>query len=301
MPVSEIFLDFTAAFLELLLDVAPFYLVGVITGALVQTYATERLGARLLGGRGAGAIGRAVAAGAILPGCSCTTVPMARGLQGTGAVGLGTIAAFILVSPLLSPTTVVLTWGVLGWQMTLARIVASVLGALALGLIIARFETWFEATEPTSAQEAEGCCHDGSCDPAPPTLRTALREILRETAPYLLLGLGIASLLTTLLPSDAIPRFLGGASGVAAFALAAIVGIPLYTCEGEEVPVTLGLMSVGLGAGPALTFLLGSVGTCIPTALMARGVIGDRALVVYLLWWFVLAIGAGVTYGAMVG
>lgn len=291
---------FLAAFLWLLVEVLPFFLIGVLTGALVQTYATERIATRLLGGRGLGALGRAVAAGAILPGCSCTTVPMARGLQGTGTVGLGAISAFILVSPLLSPTTVALTWGVLGWEMTAARIVASILGALALGLIIDRFEGWFRGTVPAAAETESACCANDCCDPEPPTLRASLTDILRETVPYLLLGLGIAALLTTLLPPDAIPRFLGGASGVAAFALAAIVGIPLYTCEGEEVPLTLGLVSVGLGPGPALTFLLGSVGTCIPTALMARGIIGDRALAFYLGWWFLFAIGSGVVFQALI-
>jgi len=293
-----------ASFLWLLLEVLPFFLVGVLTGALVQTYATERIATRLLGGTGIGALGRAVAAGAILPGCSCTTVPMARGLQGTGGVSLGTITAFILVSPLLSPTTVALTWGVLGWEMTAARILASIAGALVLGLLVQRFEGWFRATPPTADTRAPAsacCAADDCCEPGRPTLRGSLREILRETIPYLVLGLFVAALLTTLLPDDAIPRLLGSASGVAAFALAAIVGIPLYTCEGEEVPVTLGLVAVGLGPGPALTFLLGSVGTCIPTALMARGIIGDRALAFYLAYWFLFAIASGVAFQALLG
>jgi hypothetical protein len=38
------------------------------------------------------------------------------------------------------------------------------------------------------------------------------------------------------------------------------------------VPLTVGLLAAGLGPGPSLTFLLGSVGTCVPTLLMSRGI-----------------------------
>jgi uncharacterized membrane protein YraQ (UPF0718 family) len=89
----------------------------------------------------------------------------------------------------------------------------------------------------------------------------------------------VAAVLSALVPEDAVSDLLGGSSGVWAFALAAAVGIPLYVCEGEEVPLTVGLLAAGLGPGPSLTFLLGSVGTCVPTLLMARGILGERATV----------------------
>jgi uncharacterized membrane protein YraQ (UPF0718 family) len=104
----------------------------------------------------------------------------------------------------------------------------------------------------------------------------------------------IAAALSALLPEEAIPGFLGGSSGFWAYVLAALVGIPLYVCEGEEVPITYALVARGLGPGPALTFLLGSVGTCVPTMLMAGNIIGRRATVFYIVLWFVFAIVSGI-------
>lgn len=72
-------------------------------------------------------------------------------------------------------------------------------------------------------------------------------------------------------PKSEIP---GGSSGFRAYALAAIAGVPIFVCEREEVPNEYALISRGFGPGPSLAFLLGSVGTCIPTMLMARNVIG---------------------------
>ncbi len=293
---------------RLLLEVLPFFAVGAVTGALVQTYMSPRIGERLFGGSGLRPLLAAVTAGAVLPGCACTTMPMARGLRGTGVARLGTVAAFILVSPLLSPITVALTWGVLGWQMTVARVVASLVGALILGAIVIRFDSWFDAdagfgTERAGSDDDEDSCGcSGSCaseSPQKPTFRRSLWEVVRDTSPYFLLGMLIAALLVTLVPEDAVPRLLGSSSGVWAYALAVVVGIPLYVCEGEEVPLTLALLAVGLGTGPALTFMLGSIGTCIPTVLMAQKVIGKRTTVFYIIFWFVFVVVSGLLFQIM--
>jgi uncharacterized membrane protein YraQ (UPF0718 family) len=122
----------------------------------------------------------------------------------------------------------------------------------------------------------------------------SLGAILRKITPYFLLGMLIAAALSAILPEEAIPGFLGGSSGFWAYVLAALVGVPLYVCEGEEVPITYALIARGLGPGPSLTFLLGSVGTCVPTMLMARNIIGRRATVFYILYWFAFAIGSGI-------
>ena len=61
-------------------------------------------------------------------------------------------------------------------------------------------------------------------------------------------------------------------------------------------PITFALLARGLGQGPALTFLLGSVGTCIPTMLMSKNIIGRRATISYVVFWFLFAIGSGGFY-----
>lgn len=293
-------------FVRLAWLVLPYFLVGALTGAVLNTLVPQRWTDRVFGRSRRASMPAAVALGALLPGCSCATMPMAAGLRATSRPRLGTVAAFIFVSPLLSPLTVALTWAMLGWRMTVGRVVASIAGSLLLGALLNRFESWFtEAaiTQPVIAggsADAVACCDDeDACSPdasAPRRLIAATWAILRQVTPHLALGLAIAAALTTLLPEDALPSLLGGSSGAGAFALAAIVGIPLYVCEGEEVPITLALLRGGLASGPAFTFLIGSVGTCVPTVLMSRKVIGDRAAAFYAAYWLVLAVAAGVVF-----
>lgn len=299
-------------FVHLLLEVAPFFLLGAVAGAALQVFVPEQRAARLLGGSNPRALFTAVAAGAMLPGCSCATIPMAAGLSSAGSPRLGTVAAFILVSPLLSPLTVALTWGMIGWEMTVARTAAALTGSVVLGVVINRYERWFRvglSRRVSSAPVAAGrngrdVCrpeHDCACSEPRPRFWPALRSLLRQITPYFLLGLFIAAALSAMLPANALPQVLGGSAGAAAYALAALVGIPLYVCEGEEVPITFALLGRGLGPGPSLTFLLGSVGTCIPTMLMARDILGQRATVFYLAYWFVFAIGSGVLLQLLLG
>jgi Predicted permease len=193
------------------------------------------------------------------------------------------VAAFIFASPLLSPITVALTWAMLGWEMTLARTIAAIAGALLLGAALHRLEARLAPGPRALLMPIAGGSPE--CDPACCSepgggagharhFATSMRRILRTILPYFALGMAIAAAIIALLPEQAFPGALGGSSVLAVYLLAAIVAIPIYVCEGEEVPITYALVGHGLGQGPALTFLLGSVGTCVPTMLMSQSLIG---------------------------
>jgi uncharacterized membrane protein YraQ (UPF0718 family) len=291
-----------AAFANLLVQVIPYFLLGVALGAALKAYVPAEWVGRYLGG-GATSVFYASVLGAALPGCACATMPMAEGMAGKAR--LGTVAAFILISPLLSPITLALTYGMLGWEMTLARLTAPFVGSMLLGLLLNTLEGAkvrgfafpARSTRLPGGQALPLAGENPTCASPGPTFWLSVLGILKDLTPYFLLGTGIAALLVTLLPEAAIPRYLGSGSGPLAYLLAALVGIPLYVCEGEEVPITYALLKVGLGPGPAFTFLLGSVGTCVPTILMAQRVIGKTATAVYVGAWFLFAIGSGVVVG----
>ncbi len=65
--------------------------------------------------------------GAVTPFCSCSTIPMLRGLLSAKA-GFGPTLTFLFISPLLNPIIVGLMWATFGWKVTLlyAVIAASV-------------------------------------------------------------------------------------------------------------------------------------------------------------------------------
>ena len=298
--------EFVSSFASLSLSVLPWFAAGILAAAVIQTFVPERWAARLLAGRRGLPV--AIAAGALLPGCSRTTMPLAIGLRNMPGQRLGNLTALIFVAPLLSPITVALTWSLLGWRMTVARVIASLAGATLLGAVINRYETWFEphrrpapimggAINAYTTSDGCGTRQSQTDPPAPlPRLSRNTLAIIRRVAPYFLAGMALATLISTALPEDAIPKLVGGSRGPWAYLLAAVAGAPLYVCPGEEVPLTYAVLASGLGSGPALTFLLGSVGMCLPTVVMSRAVLTPRITYIYIAFWITFAITAGIAF-----
>lgn len=294
MFLVEIAYRILREFVSLTLSVIPYFILGTFFGAFMETYIKPDFAFKYLR-KGFSSVVNASILGAILPGCACTTMPMAEGLKRKGA-RLGTVAAFIMVSPLLSPHTVILTYGMLGWRFTVARIIFSLSGAIILGVIFNYFENIKKRGFLWPVEPRVEC---KTCSPEIEEQKIGLlkcfREIILRLGKYFFLGMFIASILTALVPEEAISKYIGS-SGVFAYLTAVLVGIPVYICEGEEIPLTLALLKLGLGKGPALSFLLGSVGTCIPTMIMAQKIINKRPVIFYIFGWFIFAISAGLLF-----
>ena len=290
---------FAEEFLNLTWMVLPYFLAGAALGAALDVFVKPEFALKHLRGGWLSMV-KASVLGMVLPGCACSTMPMAEGLRRKGA-DLGTVTSFLLASPLVSPQTLVLTWAVLGWKFAAGRAVAAFCGAMMIGGIF----LWLERRRPgfldiPALEPEKKCCSDDGCsrggeDEGPKKFWPVFIDILKDLAKYFVLGMAIASLLTVLLPPGIIVRYIGS-SGPLAYIAAVLLGVPLYVCEGEEIPLTLSLLKLGLGPGPAFAFLLGSVGTCIPTMIMSQKLIGRRGLMVYAAWWVVFAFTAGVLF-----
>ena len=68
--------------------------------------------------------------GAILAVCSCTILPLFTSIYKRGA-GLGPAVAFLYSGPAISILSIILTWGILGTEMGLARMVGGTTGQKA--------------------------------------------------------------------------------------------------------------------------------------------------------------------------
>ncbi len=109
---------------------------------------------------------------------------------------------------------------------------------------------------------------------------TALIEILKATwevflvaSPYVMLGLGAAGLLTVLIPSEKISKWLGQ-PGFGATFRAACLGIPLPLCSCAVVPVTIELSRKGASREASLAFLVSTPETGVDSILLTWGLMG---------------------------
>ena len=73
--------------------------------------------------------------GAILAVCSCTILPLFKGIYKKGA-GLGPAVSFLYSGPAINILAIVLSYKVFGWQLGLTRMIVSVVFAFIIGLIM---------------------------------------------------------------------------------------------------------------------------------------------------------------------
>jgi uncharacterized membrane protein YraQ (UPF0718 family) len=127
--------------------------------------------------------------------------------------------------------------------------------------------------------------------------RWRLAELARETwtlgRRMLLLFVGFAAIgyaAIAIIPTAWLTALLGGSSPLSVV-VAATIGVPFYISSEASLPLVAGLMSGGMGTGPAMAFLITGAGTSI-------GAISGALLIAR---WRVLAIIVGTLWaGAIV-
>ncbi len=116
----------------LLCLIPAFFIAGAITVFLNQQAIIRYLGPsapKLL------AYGVASVSGSILAVCSCTVLPLFKGIYRKGA-GLGPAIGFLYSGPAINVLAIVLTAKVLGLQLGIARAVGAVLFAIVIGILM---------------------------------------------------------------------------------------------------------------------------------------------------------------------
>lgn len=105
-----------------------------IAGA-VTVFLNQQAVIRYLGPKAPKAVSYGVASvsGAILAVCSCTVLPLFKGIYKKGA-GLGPAISFLYSGPAINILAIVLSYKIFGWELGLARMIGAILFAVIIGL-----------------------------------------------------------------------------------------------------------------------------------------------------------------------
>lgn len=244
--------------------------------------------------------------GAVTPFCSCSTIPMLRGLLSAKA-GFGPTLTFLFVSPLLNPIIVGLMWVTFGWKVTLlyAIIAAGVSVLASIILDSLRFERHIIASKSSSANCCSpaktspgtaftpitaSCCSattkpiiklqterneqkiSACCSSTNSPIKVAIKDVLqqfKDVLPYLLLGVLIGSFIYGFIPSVWIAAH-AGADNPFAIPLSAVVGIPLYIRAEAVIPLASVLMTKGMGLGALMALIIGSAGASLTEVILLK-------------------------------
>lgn len=130
----------------------------------------------------------------------------------------------------------------------------------------------------------------------------------KQIIPLLAIGVVIAGFLLGsshdntsipgIIPNSWIQWAVGGNSVLSNF-FASIVGAFMYFATLTEVPILQGLISSGMGKGPALALLLAGPSLSLPNMLVIRGVMGTQKTIVYVVIVIILSTIAGFIFGTI--
>jgi len=99
-----------------------------------------------------------------------------------------------------------------------------------------------------------------------------------------------------LVPRSWVTQCVGGNS-LGANLFASVAGALMYFATLTEVPILEGLLSKGMGNGPALALLLAGPALSLPNMVVIRSVIGTRKTAVFVLLVVIMASASGLVFG----
>jgi len=278
-------------FWELFIELYPYLAAGILIVVLLQQAVPRlhRLG--FLPSSGIVSIFLAAVAGTVAPLSVYLAVPMSAAFILSGIPAPGAVA-FLFACPIADPNLLLLTYGALGWQMALARLVSALCLGFAAGLIYRKFSAFLPLTPPKAL--------DGLADRHAGSLRqrnfwiSVWRQslfIIKIFSVSLLLSAAIKALV-----SPDYVRSLFGKPGYFSILLAIALGVPFYQCGGASIPIMQALSELGLSQGAILAFFISGPATKIPALYAFREGYGMRFLAVFLIYTLAGAFAAGVIF-----
>ena len=263
-------------FVSLTVQALPFLVLGVLVSGAIAAFLPAGSLARLLPRRTALAVPAAGLAGVLVPGCECSSVPVAGRLIARGAPAPAALA-FMLAAPALNPVVLLATAIAFPGrpEVVLARFLASFLTAVIVGMAWARWGRGGGTVSP-GAQSQPGDpdtfgCH--TTEPGAGAVRATYPRwaIFSETARhdfghaggFLVLGAAMAATLQVAVPRSLLDDL--GGSGIRAVLALGLLAVVLAVCSEADAFVAASLVQFSPTA--RLAFMV--VGPAVDVKLIA--------------------------------
>lgn len=271
--------------LRTFVTVWPFLAIAVLVAAAVPVYVGLDRMSQLLRRKWWVATLGAVALATLTPFCSCGTMAVLLGMIASSSPW-APLVAFMVSSPLTSPSELIFSAGLFGWPFALLFFVGTiVLGLVAGGVAnMADRAGWLRGQARVSSDPSEESLTSAEPQltrsvssagapvveaPRPLAQRLQLSAYWREVRTlgrrllvFFFAYTAIGYLVIEAIPTSWLTDYLGGGS-LLAVPLAAVVGIPAYINTEGSLPLVATMVDGGMGPGPALAFIVTGAGTSI--------------------------------------
>jgi uncharacterized membrane protein YraQ (UPF0718 family) len=273
-------------FVSVVVQALPFLVLGVVISGFIAAYVSPDFIRRMVPRRTALAVPSAGLAGLALPGCECGSVPIAGRLVASGTPTAAALT-FLLAAPAINPVVLVATAVAFpgNGQLVLARFLASLLAAIAVG-------TWWARRSGASLIDVVRDEEPHSHGRWRRLVDVSARDLVHAGG-YLVVGAMAAATLQLVIPRSVLNTVAD--SEVLSVLMFAGLAVVLSICSEADAFVAAGLPQFSLTS--RLVFLV--VGPVIDLKLVAMhvGVFGRRFAMVFAPVTLVVAIVSAVVVG----
>ena len=285
-----------------------YFIIGISIASLIKTLKLDRYLSKAFEGNKAVSIPIATGAGAFSPLCSCGVIPAIAALLVSG-VPLAPIMAFWITSPLMDPQIYVLTYGVLGKEMAIAKLIATLSIGLIAGYttlylskkgfldnqVLKNFEGNTQEMAATQEEVESGLYRGEVAIVRAIQFLFNFKDMAIFVGKYMLIAFVLEALIVRYVPMDWVGKLLGNDNPLGPI-MAALIGIPAYASSISAIPVIRGLTELGMDKGTALAFMISGAATSIPAMVAVYSIVKKRTFFLYVAFSMIGAIVSGYIY-----
>ena len=219
--------------------------------------------------------------GTVTPFCSCSSIPIFMGFTAAG-LPLGVSFSFLISSPMVDLGSLVLLSGIFGIRIAFVYVLLGLCLAVIGGVVIEHLGMENEVEDilrglPAVERDIPTLSFKEQLSYAKEQVKMTFRKVF----PYILLGVGIGSLIHNWIPKAWILSLLGARNPFGVI-LATLVGIPMYADIFGTIPIAESLLMKGAELGTVLSFMMGVTTLSLPSMIMLRKVIKPKLLGIFV-------------------
>ena len=257
------------------------FLIFVIS--YIQSYFPPERSKRILG-RFKGIWANVIAAllGTVTPFCSCSSIPLFIGFTSAG-LPLGVTFSFLISSPMVDLGSLVLLMSIFGVRVAVVYVIVGLVIAVIGGTLIEKMhmENYVEEFIRNAKRSVDIESPDLTVKDRLVYAKEQVTETFKKVFPYILIGVGIGSVIHNWIPEAWIQKVLGS-SNPFGVVLAVLVGVPMYADIFGTIPVAEALLAKGAQLGTILSFMMAVTTLSLPSMIMLKKAVKPRLLGVFI-------------------
>lgn len=287
----ELLSNFFSNILTLSNAMSFYILLGLLIAGIIKQLISDDFISKHLGSNKTSSVIKATILGIPMPVCSCSVIPLAKGLQKEGA-SKGAVQSFLISAPITGADSIMATYSFFGIFFTIYRLITSMIIAIITGL----FQNYFDKKEQIIQEDTcSSCC----CLSTKETVSFSIKKsfyyayvtLFKDIYKSLFIGILLGATFTTFLPKEILePLF---EYQYLTYIAVLIIAMPLYVCATASLPIAAAFILSGMSSGAAFIFLSAGPATNSVTMGVVLSMFGKKSLFIYIFTISILSIFFG--------